>query len=237
MGENSEAFFSVFIMASRCKKYADVEKIVWHFIRNEYEEKYDRRDVPLSLKYLTMQFSKRMIGCSMLTIEEDLHFYDLLGSKLGKNSIENGFKLLFRASEHDYKPSAFHEICDGQGPTLTIIKSEFGNIFGGYTSIEWTSGPCFKPDKKAFLFLIRSVDKDQKCPRAFDLKDASIFHLKAVFHLKAFGPTFVGIVIQGECNFTECKSYKHDNELCGGPQNEHGRIFFNVEEYEVYKLI
>ena len=47
-------------------------------------------------------------------------------------------KLLYRASEHDYTAKSFHECCDNQGPTLIIIKSSGGWIFGGYTIQSWS---------------------------------------------------------------------------------------------------
>ena len=53
------------------------------------------------------------------------------------------WKLIYRASEHGYTASSFHECCDNKGPTLIIIKSSGGWIFGGYTSINWTSDSMF----------------------------------------------------------------------------------------------
>ena len=47
------------------------------------------------------------------------------------------WKLLYRASEHDYTTDSFHECCDDKGPTLVIIKSSGGWIFGGYTTQSW----------------------------------------------------------------------------------------------------
>ena len=48
------------------------------------------------------------------------------------------WKLLYRASEHDYLSDSFHEYCDDvKGPTLVIIKSSEGWIFGGYTTQSW----------------------------------------------------------------------------------------------------
>merc|ERR1712228_169239 len=190
----------------------------------------------------------------MLTYEEDLHFYNLLASKLGDDAIGNGFKLLFRASEHRYKASAFHKFCDGHAPTLTIIESNFGNIFGGFTSIEWTPKNQWRSDKKAFLFLIRSVDEKQNCPKAFDLNNIDLGnpgdHRRAIVHSKPHGPIFGSsihdIFIRDKCNvkngscgcFTSRSSYNHNNELCGGEcLDEIGTMDFTVEEYEVVKLM
>ena len=47
------------------------------------------------------------------------------------------WKLLYRASEHEYKGNSFHEYCDDKVPTLIVIKSSGGWIFGGYTTQSW----------------------------------------------------------------------------------------------------
>jgi hypothetical protein len=49
------------------------------------------------------------------------------------------WKLIFRASKENFQATAFHSKCDNQGPTIVIIKSSQGNIFGGYNSIPWVN--------------------------------------------------------------------------------------------------
>ncbi len=48
------------------------------------------------------------------------------------------WKLIYRASEHEYSGESFHEYCDDKGPTLIVIKSSGGWIFGGYTTKSWS---------------------------------------------------------------------------------------------------
>ena len=55
------------------------------------------------------------------------------------------WKLIYRASEHEYTASSFHECCNDKGPTLIVIKSSGGWIFGGYTTQSW-SGDCIYND-------------------------------------------------------------------------------------------
>ena len=52
--------------------------------------------------------------------------------------VYNHCKLIYRASEHGYTAKSFHECCDDKGPTLIVIKSDGGWIFGGYTKKSWT---------------------------------------------------------------------------------------------------
>ena len=53
------------------------------------------------------------------------------------------WKLRYRASEHNYSAKSFHECCDDKGPTLIIIKSSRGWIFGGYTTQSWSCSSIY----------------------------------------------------------------------------------------------
>ena len=54
------------------------------------------------------------------------------------------WRLIYRASEHGYTASSFHEYCDYvKGPTLIVIKSSGGWIFGGYTTRSWSGNGIY----------------------------------------------------------------------------------------------
>eukprot|EP01084_Bolivina_argentea_P140209 246568_1 len=146
----------------------DLELIISYYIRNEYENKFERINVPIPLKYLITSFAKHTIGSKLLTLKEDM---DFVQSLLAKISNIKRFNLLFRATEHGFKAKDFHNKCDNDGQTITIIKSNFGNIFGGYTTVPWTSKEGCHKDIDAFLFLIHSSnDLEQKeCPLIFEI--------------------------------------------------------------------
>ena len=55
------------------------------------------------------------------------------------------WKLVYRASEHGYTANSFHDYCDSKRPTLIVIKSSEGWIFGGYTTRSW-NGECIYYD-------------------------------------------------------------------------------------------
>ena len=112
----------------------EIELIVWNFVRIQYEKKHEM-NVPVALKHLITLFTNKI---SMLTIEEDMEFFNLLSTKL-PNIKSQEIKSIHRASEYEFTAKSFHNACDGHGPTLTIIKSKYGNIFGGYTSVPWSS--------------------------------------------------------------------------------------------------
>ena len=48
---------------------------------------------------------------------------------------------------------SFHKLCDNKGgPTLTLIKSEDGNILGSYITLDWDSKSEWKIDLNMFAF-------------------------------------------------------------------------------------
>ena len=60
------------------------------------------------------------------------------------NQSENNHKqlrwgLLFRASEHEFEAEAFHEHCDGKGPTVTFFKAN-DRLVAAYNCDPWVKG-------------------------------------------------------------------------------------------------
>ena len=74
----------------------------------------------------------------------------------------NGRKwsLLYQGSRDGFKASNFHSRCDNKPDTLTIVKSTSGNIFGGFTSVEWKPKASWQYDKTAFIFSL--VNKENR---------------------------------------------------------------------------
>ena len=67
-------------------------------------------------------------------------------------------KLLFRGTRDGMNAQSFHNKCDNNGETITLIQNDKGNIFGGYASIPWTShsGSFFSaPD--SFIFTLTNI--------------------------------------------------------------------------------
>ena len=53
-------------------------------------------------------------------------------------------KLLFSTSKNGFEPSTFHNLCDNKGPTIIFIETTKGNIFGGYTELDWDKSGSYK---------------------------------------------------------------------------------------------
>ena len=176
------------------KQPSNLELIIANYVRNEYENKYDRQHVPIAIKYLMQKFADNIIGCRLLTVKEDIDLFDVLTEKLW-NDDPLKFHLLYRASEHEFDPSKFHELCDKKGATLTIIKTECGKIFGGFLSRSWTSREKCVADKNAFLFFINPdkaliIDDDPKFPLVFEIKKDRDSIDTAAYDYPDHGPSF-----------------------------------------------
>ena len=64
------------------------------------------------------------------------------------------FKLLFNKSRDGSYGNDFHKYYDKKGPTLTLIHTNKGKIFGGYTPINWETPNSENLDKTDDLTFI-----------------------------------------------------------------------------------
>jgi hypothetical protein len=67
---------------------------------------------------------------------------------------------LWRGSRDGFEAQEFHRRCDGHSNTLTVILDTEGNIFGGFTPVEWESPPSWKgkadDSVKSFVFTLKN---------------------------------------------------------------------------------
>ena len=72
-------------------------------------------------------------------------------------------KLIYQASVDGFSAQSFHSKCDGYQGTFIVMKSNYSNIFGGYTSADWSGIYQYKYDSSAFLFsLVNSYNVSVK---------------------------------------------------------------------------
>jgi hypothetical protein len=78
--------------------------------------------------------------------------------KLFDDFKQKQFTLLWRGSRDGFKAKQFHSRCNGHPNTLTVIVDTNGNIFGGFTPVEWDSKSEEKadPSLKSFLFTLKN---------------------------------------------------------------------------------
>ncbi len=151
--------------------------------------------------------------------------------------VNQRWELLYKASRDGFDANAFHSRCDNKGPTMTIIQSNNNYLFGGYTSISWTSGGDYKNDTTAFLFTLTNPHNIP--PTKYLINSTG----SAVYHKSDCGPTFGGghdIHLANASNannssYTGFPNYYTDTTGKGNATFTGARNF-TTSDIEVYKL-
>ena len=146
--------------------------------------------------------------------------------------------LIYRASKDGFDAQQFHKQCDGISHTISIIKSEKGHIFGGYTSKSWKRTGKHVMDKYAFLVLIKGENNSIK-PKILNIKSGHEQY--GLFLASNGGPGFgrgdIKILSQANkssrntCNSNSFLFNTKPNELTGGNGG-----YFKVYDYEVFQI-
>ena len=94
--------------------------------------------------------------------------------------------LMYLASRDGFFNHVFHRLCDLKGPTVTIVATADGRIFGGYASTPWQAGTTGKyaDDPAAFLFSLTDGHGGQPIM----LRQSSASPKDSVFHDPDLGP-------------------------------------------------
>ncbi|XP_045166459.2 interferon-induced protein 44-like [Mercenaria mercenaria] len=95
------------------------------------------------------------------------------------------FTLLYAITRDGCSPTIFHQKCDNQGPTVTVLYNQHESVYGAFTSVSWQSlGGIYARNDKAFLYQLKYNGNEKK----------NMFHTinsyQAVLHNKDFGPMF-----------------------------------------------
>ena len=185
---------------------------------------------------------------STLNLEEDNNFLNRMKAVMSKNILlskddDNLFKmwinkgniklsLIYKATIDSDFSNAFHSKCDDHAPTITIIKTDQGIRFGGYTTKTWNCNEECKKDDEAFLF---SLDLKKKYPI---IKGTEC----AIYCNNEFGPTF------GEgFDLSLCDNYMGVNGSYSNFPTSYGKGYpsneltgknsnFKISDVEVYQI-
>ena len=114
-------------------------------------------------------------------IERGNEFLEKLYEWTGHKKME----LLYRGTRDGDGSNIFHNKCDNQGPTIVLCKNEKENIFGGYSSISWTSNSSYYRANGSFIFTLSNIHgtAPTKYPNSQNYD-------YAVYHHSGYGPTF-----------------------------------------------
>lgn len=155
------------------------------------------------------------------------------------------FELLWEGERDGFGAEQFHRNCDGHGNTLTLILDTQGNVFGGFTPLEWETprrargynGWKADDGMKSFLFTLRNPHN--LAPRKFGLRPDG--KERAYFCDAEWGPHFGDIMVSKECNSGVSfahnfgSSYENTTGLMGETFFTGGSEF-KVKRIEVFEI-
>jgi hypothetical protein len=150
------------------------------------------------------------------------------------------FQNLWRGSRDGFGASHFHGRCEGHANTLTVILDTDGNIFGGFTPVEWESGCTYKADdsQKSFVFTLKNPHN--VAARRFGLKPER--KDRAIYGYSERGPDFRHIVVSDNCKAnTNSDTYYFGDVYTNDTGLERMTFFtgsesFQVKEIEVFEI-
>jgi hypothetical protein len=153
------------------------------------------------------------------------------------------FRLLYRGSRDGFETASFHHLCDGHSMTLTVILSDNGSIFGGYTPVAWHSSSAYSIDNtlKSFLFTLKN--QHNIGARIFPLNEDRKAY--AIYGHGSYGASFGSghnLCVYNQCNINSSsyttgfgQTYMNDTGLPGDTVFTGGSNF-RVREIEVFEL-
>ncbi|RIA96988.1 hypothetical protein C1645_871675, partial [Glomus cerebriforme] len=139
--------------------------------------------------------------------------------------IYHEFHLLIRGSRDGFTNTVFHNMCDGKGPTIIILKlKNETSILGGYNPINWDINKHgnYEPTSESFLFNLGEeiiLSRVQKWENA-------IFHSNR-------GISFRDLQLIDTFNLERgvyCTKNAYDKKI-------HTQGFYIADEYEVFSVI
>ncbi|KAL3875143.1 hypothetical protein ACJMK2_038071 [Sinanodonta woodiana] len=76
------------------------------------------------------------------------------------------FKLLYSIQRDGCSSTMFHQKCDNQGSTVTVVYNTNNSVYGGFTAKSWAATNTYVDDDLAFLFQLRfnGTEKFNKFP-------------------------------------------------------------------------
>ena len=193
---------------------------------NKHEERINLLEERIK-KLEEKEKDEKLIKSDIIKSKDEI---DLLNKWI--NNKNNTFSLIYKGSRDGDTYDNFHEKCDNKGPTIMIIKTDDGEIFGGYTEKSWNKNNSMIPSPESFLFNLNKKKKYFINGNGYIISE------------KSYGQTGFGDANYYEFYFynnyltadkksliSGCSSYNFKSlEISGGKKD------FHIKEMEVYKI-
>jgi hypothetical protein len=186
--------------------------------------------------HMTKEINLRTINSKIITYQH----VELISKWIDRLEINDQltssfeFKLLFRGSRDGLTSDKFHEFCDGQSRTVTVVKVKDSNeILGGYNPIAWASNVLgnifgsYGTTKDSFIFSFENNNY---------VLSRVIYENYAIFNTLFCGPSFGNddldlLKYTSKSGNSKCKKSSYDKSI-----RKTDNTFF-IEELEVFQII
>ena len=120
---------------------------------------------------------------TLLRTEHKTKLNEFYGAK------DRSWRMIYKASRDGFDSNSFHSKCDNQESTMTVIQSEHGYLFGGFTSNPWKAHLSHDEAKQGFLFTLTNPHNIP--PTKYEVKASSgPIYVNAAPKIVVGGPTF-----------------------------------------------
>jgi len=145
--------------------------------------------------------------------------------------------LIYKATKDGFAAADFHQKCDGKGPTLTVIKSTGGHLFGGYTSKQWSSAKNRFGDDSAFLFTLTNPHNIP--PTKYSISGSDAIYDEPTYHATFGGGHDIRVYSNAHQNQKSYSVFPHSYDDTTGKGNTTftGTDNFTVADIEVFSVV
>ena len=173
------------------------------------------------------------LGTSLLSKEHQKKLDEFIGKP------RRQWNLIYRATQDGFDSKDFASCCAEQGPTITVISSSSGHLFGGFTNQNWHrhTHEKYNADPTAFIFTLSNPHKIS--PTKYAISESHIS--EAIQSDPSCGPIFGAsdMAICTGCNSSSGSKIKFPASYVDttrkGATTFTGTETFTVAEIEVYR--
>jgi hypothetical protein len=201
-----------------------VTPIDWSMVIQVFTEKPKR-------KIIKEQQNQLFFGGTLLSTDHQIQLNRFYGNENQK------WQLVYKATKNGFNIYSCHRCCDNQGPTLTVILSSKGYLFGGYTAVNWDIQSEWMVDKTAFLFTL--INPHNIPPTKYTINPKGKNAILSGFGTgPVFGEWDICIVLEDDDNDTSFSHFPSNyiDSTGRGNLTFTGLMNFSITDLEIYRL-
>jgi len=192
-----------------------------------------KSQIPTSFEHDIHHEKEYFTGGTLLCHEHQVKLNEFYGKR------NQMWRLVYKATRDGFSSTDFYRCCDTKGPTMTVIQSSSGHLFGGYTSIDWENHDHWQwsADTNAFLFTL--INPHKILPTKYLINSQS---RNAIGCKSTMGPTFglwdICVFSNSNENIRSYIMFPNDyiDSTGKGRLTFTGSHYFKTVEIEVYVL-